>query len=137
MKTVSLDVHLGAGIVFDNGTQISDRHEQNCCESVYADFSHLETYNVLPRTGESITIYNIEFPEQLILSEVEGEGFCLISSDGSKWFVPCHNEQNGYYSSDLQLLIKASPGVSVSMKNETSEAEYHIDISRCVPDAEH
>lgn len=92
---------------FDNGTTIEDYHCQECCESVYADFNYLKEMNVIPSTGENIKITDIDFDED-IQNHIEYEkemGFKLISKDGSKWFVPCYDQQNGCYSSDLELII--------------------------------
>lgn len=98
-------------IKFDNGSWLKYHHDQACCEHVYADFEHLNTYNVLPHTGERITIFEIDFPEDIgsAIEGIQGEGFTLQAKDESKWFVPCHNCQNGYYSSDLTLKWGPSP----------------------------
>ena len=34
-----------------------------------------------------------------------GTGFIIISITGEKFLIPCYNEQNGYYSSDLELIL--------------------------------
>lgn len=97
-------------ILFDNGYSITYYHEQNCCEDVYADFKYLNEMNILPQTGEKITIYDIEFNKDIDknIEEVEDMGFRLVAKDMSKWFVPCYDEQNGCYSSDLNLIINKS-----------------------------
>lgn len=109
---------------FDNGVLLGAFHEQDCCENVYADFGYLKNYNILPHTGETISIYNVEFDEDIEnhIQGLQGEGFNLIAKDESKWFVPCHNEQNGYYSSNLTLVVKRG--------SETKK----IDISDFVKD---
>ncbi len=33
-------------IIFDNGYVLSYYHEQDCCETVYADFEVLKSYNL-------------------------------------------------------------------------------------------
>lgn len=94
-------------IIFDNGYELEAFHDQECCEDVYADFSVLPTYNVSNITGKTINIREINFEETLnkLVKGIEGQGFNLISKIGENFFVPCYNEQNGYYSSDLMLIL--------------------------------
>lgn len=94
-------------IIFDNGYKLEAYHDQDCCEHVYADFEILQSYNVSTKTGKGINIKEIDFEENLnILVEcIEKLGFNLISKTKEKFFVPCYNFNNGYYSSDLQLTL--------------------------------
>ncbi len=111
-------------IVFDNNYELRYYHEQDCCESVYADFEMLKKYNVSVKTGKNINIKEIEFAETLesLVEGVPQAGFNIISITGEKFFVPCYNEQNGYYSSDLELIL---------VKDKTQEI---MDISEFVKD---
>lgn len=111
-------------IVFDNNYELRYYHEQDCCESVYADFEMLKNYNVSVKTGKNINIKEIEFAETLesLVEGVPQAGFNIISITGEKFFVPCYNEQNGYYSSDLELIL---------VKDKTQEI---MDISEFVKD---
>ena len=91
-------------VYFDDGSYITYDHEQDCCECNYADFSILEVmYH-----GEAFEYYKIQ--------AVNGAGFLLklYQDDGDKpilfgrtgylnIFIPCYSEQNGYYSSDLEI----------------------------------
>lgn len=94
-------------ILFDNGNRLVSYHDQDCCEEVYADFSVLEEYNVSTKTGRKIWIKEIDFEENLrtLIEGVKGVGFNMISKKGEKFFVPCYNSQNGFYSSDLELRL--------------------------------
>lgn len=77
------------GIEFDNGNLIVDLHEQDCCENVFADFSNLDT-----------DIMNYDF--MFIHIRAAKNGFMF--GDGRRWFfVPCYNEQNGYYNDALSI----------------------------------
>lgn len=94
-------------LLFDNGYKLEAYHEQDCCENVYADFEMLKDYNVSTKTGKSINIRDIDFEENLdnlILGLLE-QGFNMVSKIGEKFFVPCYNSQNGYYSSNLDLIL--------------------------------
>lgn len=84
-------IRINEGLVFDNGTSVTDYHDQDCCENVYADWKQLEDTDAMEH----------EFPDKLEIEGVEESG---IKIDG--YFIPCYNEQNGYYSSDLELEIK-------------------------------
>lgn len=94
-------------IIFDNGYKLEYYHEQDCCESVYAEFEILKDYNVSLVTGKSIDIKEIEFEESLakLVEGVKEAGFNMVSKIGEKFFVPCYNSQNGYYSGDLELIL--------------------------------
>ena len=95
-------------IIFDNGYELESYHEQDCCEHVYADFEILKDYNVSTKTGKTINIEDIDFEEHLeyLIQGIENEGFNMISKIGEKFFIPCYNSQNGYYSSELELILK-------------------------------
>lgn len=81
-------------IVFDNGMTISDHHDQDCCEEVYADFEQLEDTNFM----------NEDF-ETLHIEGVEDAGIRI-----NNYFVPCYNIQNGYYSGNLTILVRDKNG---------------------------
>lgn len=75
-------------------------HEQDCCENVYADFSVIKNY--IPQIDKKY--------KEVIIKGVDDIGIliCFIQDYGrdEKIFIPCYNEQNGYYSDDLTLIIK-------------------------------
>lgn len=97
-------------ILFDNRYKLRAYHEQDCCENVYADFEILKDYNVSTKTGKSIKIQEIDFEESLeqLIQGIEGQGFNMVSKIEEKFFVPCYNSQNGYYSSNLELILYKS-----------------------------
>lgn len=96
-------------IIFDNGTKLSYYHSQDCCEWVYADFKSLKSESGL---------MDHEFKEEIELEGVKDAGFRIEG-----FFIPCYNKQNGYYSSDLELII-----------NYPNKTEKKIDISDFVED---
>ena len=97
-------------IIFNNGYILKYYHEQDCCEQVYAEFEILNDYNISTKTGKIINIKDIDFEENLedLIQGIEEEGFNMISKIGEKFFVPCYNSQNGYYSDDLELILEKS-----------------------------
>lgn len=97
---------------------IKDYHHQDCCESVYADWEALSYYKD--------KIARKKF-ETLEIKAVPDIGFLLCFyensySAGVKVFIPCYNEQNGYYGNDLELIIKQG------------DTETKLDISDLVED---
>lgn len=112
------------GIIFDNGYELEYYHEQDCCEHVYADFDILSNYNLSTKIGKTINIKEIDFKEELeeLIEGIQEQGFNMVSKIEEKFFVPCYNEQNGYYSSELELILR---------KGKTKEI---IDISNFVKD---
>lgn len=109
-------------IVFDNGYELSYYHVQDCCENVYADFKILKTYNLSTTTGKIIDIYNIDFNENIenLIECVKEQGFNMVSKIGEKFFIPCYNEQNGYYNDKLELIL----GQRIDITDSTEEKIY-------------
>lgn len=99
MKIISIEER---GIKFDNGNQLEYSHYQDCCEHVYADFTYIKDYNTIEGNK---TVFDLEFDENILdhIEKVKDMGFDILDKNGNKIFVPCHDEQNGYYSSNLSL----------------------------------
>lgn len=76
---------------FDNNSNITYTHTQDCCENNWADFSQLEDM-----------AFEVEFDENLIFEEVKGSGF-RFGSGYNMFFVPCYSDQNGYYTSEIEI----------------------------------
>ena len=114
-------------IIFDNGYELESYHEQDCCEHVYADFEILKDYNVSTKTGKTINIEDIDFEEHLeyLIQGIENEGFNMISKIGEKFFIPCYNSQNGYYSSELELILKRGKAKEVMDISEFVEDDIY------------
>ena len=81
-------------------------HEQDCCEEVYADFLSLPS-SFLGKDGTEKRLFRVDFEEDLdkLIEEVEGQGFMLCTKDGDKVLVNCYDIQNGWYSSDLAVVL--------------------------------
>lgn len=108
MKIIKIDYD---GLVFDNGTIVSHYHSQDCCENVYADWASLKDQG----------LEDVEFND-VVIEKVAGSGFRLVAANKNAYFVPCYNYQNGYYSSNLTLIIKSNGEIK------------EISISDCVED---
>lgn len=91
-------------LVFERSiVKISDHHDQDCCEAVYADLEDINLY-------KNSLIDNYYGYKELIIKGVEDVGFLLCfmknNEEGEKILIPCHNEQNGYYSDGLDLIVE-------------------------------
>lgn len=95
-----------SGITFDNGCTLSDYHEQDCCEDVYADFENMQVMGLQPENF--VWARELDFFEDVLKSivPIEGLGFYLVTKQGICILVSCYDIQNGYYSSDLSLRYK-------------------------------
>ena len=89
MKIKSID---DSAITFDNGMDITFDHVADCCEYNYAAFEEVDDL-----------AKNFEFSENLIVEAIPGSGFRFGNNPQNMVFVPCYSEQNGYYSSDVDI----------------------------------
>lgn len=80
-------------IIFDNGTTITYEHEQDCCEDNFADFLQLD---------DIARSYN--FDTDLQFEAIDGAGF-RFGDRRAMFFVPCYSDQNGYYSSNIEIYV--------------------------------
>lgn len=79
-------------IEFDNGDVITFGHCQECCEVNYADFKQIDD---IARST------NFESPIEF--EPVEKAGFRFGNKPNKMFFVPCYSNQNGFYSSDIEI----------------------------------
>ena len=78
-------------IIFDNGSYITYEHYQDWCENNWADFDQIDDL-----------AKEYDYEENLKFESVEGAGF-RFGDSSFMVFVPCYSEQNGYYSSDIDI----------------------------------
>lgn len=90
------------GIYFDNCAKITFEHERDWCEYNYADFKQLES-----------SALETEFPKNLRFEEVPDAGF-RFGFENTMFFIPCYSEQNGYYSSDLDILFNNTKVLNIN-----------------------
>lgn len=90
MKIKSIDEY---EIVFDNGNKIGFNHIADCYENNYADFCSIDDI-----------AKNYVFLDNLDFEEVPHGGFRFGNFGMNNMvFVPCYSEQDGYYSSDVDI----------------------------------
>ena len=88
-KITSIDYEC---IKFDDGSKITFDHYPDCCECNYADFEQLDDVG-----------RNADFDTKNMMFEaVPNSGF-RFGDIRKMFFIPCYSEQNGYYSSDIDI----------------------------------
>ena len=100
-------------ITFDNGNYITFDHDTDCCEWNYADFNYLK---------DECGIMSFDFPENLEFEVVDGSGFRF--GGARKFFVPCYSDQNGYYSSDIDIYYYTENGENLYTSNFNCEMQW-------------
>lgn len=112
MKKVTVVNVDSDSIKFDNGVMLYSNHEQDCCESHYLSFDDL---NIDDFDGLEFDLTNDNFFER-----IDGYGIALHPINGLPVRVPGYGSNNGYYSSNLDLVLSDDKGF-----------EKHYDITEC------
>jgi len=106
-------------LVFNNGTKLFSNHEQDCCETHFLDFSDLEISDF---DDLEFNLTSGDF-----FKRIEGYGIELVPIKGYSVKVPGYGYNNGYYSTDIELVIADINGVTIK-SYDVSECQ---DISDC------
>ncbi len=109
LKVVKLDAD---DLEFDNGVILSSEHDQDCCESHYLSFADL--------TLEDFEGLEFDLTGDTFFRKVEDYGIELIPILGYPVRVPGYGHNNGYYSTELTLVI-----------SKGREFNKEFDISEC------
>jgi hypothetical protein len=112
VKVVKVD---SDSLTFDNGVTLYSNHEQDCCESHWLCFNDLSLEDF---EGLEFDLSNDNFFER-----INGYGIAIKPIFGHPVRVPGYGENNGYYSSDLELIVSDGKGF-----------EKTFDISECQAD---
>ena len=101
------------GITFENGFELSSYHSSDCCESheLYFKDLSLDDFN-----GLEFDLSNDKFFER-----VDGYGIALLPIHGHPVRVAGHGYNNGYYSSELELIL--TDGKDFTKKFDISECQ--------------
>ena len=84
-------------ITFENGITLYSNHEQDCCENHYLSLSDLTTDDF---EGLEFDLSSEDFFER-----IEGYGIALKPINGHPVRIPGYGSNNGYYSSNLDLIL--------------------------------
>lgn len=99
------------GIVFSNGSQLYSQHEQDCCEDHWLDFSQIKI--------EDFDKLLFDLSSDNFFSKIDGYGIELNPVNGWSVKIPGYGSNNGYYSSELTLVLS------------NSKEQRFFDISEC------
>ena len=110
MKTKIKEI-TGDIIIFENGYKLYSHHNKDCCENHWLDFEHLkkEDYQDL-----EFDLSNDDF-----FTRIENYGISLNATNNFPLRIPGYGSNNGYYSSNLKLILEVDRG----------KREY--DVSEC------
>lgn len=89
---------------FDDGSALYSYHEHDCCEEHYLDFSNLSLQDF---DGLEFDLKNTFF------NRIDGYGIELIPVFGHSVKIPGYGSNNGYYSHELDLVLKFSDGLKI------------------------
>lgn len=98
-------------IEFNNEVQLFSDHRQDCCESHYLDFSNITLADF---EGLEFDLSGEDFFER-----IEDFGIALKPVVGFPVRIPGYGYNNGYYSSNLSLILKGT------------NSEKRFDITEC------
>lgn len=99
-------------ILFENNIKLYSYHRQDCCENHYLSMSDL--------TIDDFKDLEFNLTNESFFKRIDGYGIELIPIKGHSVKIPGYGSNNGYYSSDLKLII-------------TNDKEFNksYDISEC------
>ena len=100
-------------LIFEDGTKLYSNHEQDCCENHYLDFSNLDISDF---DDLEFNLTNDSF-----FKRIKEYGIELIPIKGHSVKIAGYGSNNGYYSSDIDLVVADSDGKTIQS----------YDVSEC------
>lgn len=94
VKVVKID---SDSLEFENGISLYSDHEPDCCESHYLSFSDL--------TLEDFAGLEFDLTSDNFFERIDGYGIALNPVVGHPVRIPGYGSNNGYYSSNLDLVL--------------------------------
>lgn len=92
-------------IEFSDGTKLYSEHYSNCCEEHYLDFSDISL--------DDFAGLEFDLSSDGFFERVPDYGIALKPIHGHPVRIPGYAYNNGYYSSDLTLVIQRACGGNV------------------------
>jgi len=89
-------------IIFSDGSTLESNHERDCCESHYLSLSNLE---MIDFDGLEFNLTGENF-----FNRIEDYGIALVPVKGYSVNIPGYGYNNGYYSSNLVLVLSRPEG---------------------------
>jgi len=112
LKVVKVD---SDSVEFDNGVKLYSNHDQDCCENHYLSMDDLTIDDF---EGLEFDLSNDNFFER-----IEDYGIALKPINGHPVRIPGYGSNNGYYSSNLDLIITNPDGRTTYKEYNISECQ--------------
>ena len=112
LKVVKID---SDSIEFDNGMILYSNHDQDCYEHHYLSLSDLSLNDF---DGLEFDLSNDNFFER-----INGYGIALKPISGHPIRIPGYGSNNGYYSSNLDLIITGCNGKGIFKEYDITECQ--------------
>ncbi len=96
-KVIEIDKSLQR-LIFDDGSKLYSDHSQDCCENHEITLNDLELSDF-----EGL---DFDLRSKTLINKIEGYGIELNPINGHSVKIPAHGYNNGYYSSNLDLIIE-------------------------------
>lgn len=84
-------------IIFDNGLKLSSNHDQDCCENHYLDLEHVKL--------DDFEDLEFDLSNDNFFERIKDYGIALLPIKGFPVRIPGYGSNNGYYSSNLDLIL--------------------------------
>lgn len=114
------ELEIKDGKLVISGFTFEDYHGQDCCENVWADLGKAIHHKEQVEALDEIT--------KIEIKNVEEMGFIIFLYGRNDFregiLINCYNEQNGYYSSDLSLIISDGDKKIVELDIEKEDQVY-------------
>lgn len=85
-------------IYFENGYELYSDHDQDCCESHYLDFEHIDESDYKD--------LEFDLSKDDFFTRIPGYGIQLNALNNFPLRIPGYGSNNGYYSDNLTLILK-------------------------------
>jgi hypothetical protein len=102
MKNLKVVKVESESIEFENEIKLYSNHDSDCCESHYLS---MEDLTIDDFQGLEFDLTNDDF-----FKRIQGYGIELIPVHGHSVKIPGYASNNGYYSSDLALIVTDNKG---------------------------
>jgi len=112
LKVIKID---SSEITFDNGSKLYSNHEQDCCES------HSLSMNDLTLDDFDGLEFNLTTDE--FFERIPEYGIALKPIVGHPVRIPGYGSNNGYYSSNLDLIITNAYNMGIYKEYNITECQ--------------
>lgn len=112
LKVVKTD---SDSLEFENGMQLYSNHDQECCENHYLSLSDL--------TLDDFKELEFDLSNDDFFERIEDYGIALKPKNGHLVRIPGYGSNNGYYSSNLHLIITNTTGQGVFKQYDIRECQ--------------